>query len=78
MSQNYVAELPEKQFDKVSLLHSKIGFALNCLCIFNYSNANSIVTEMLKTRSHKTEYLWEQYDQKNGNGKGAQFTGWKL
>nr|GMD87291.1 hypothetical protein Iba_chr14bCG14300 [Ipomoea batatas] len=34
VSQNYLAELPEKQFDK--------------------------------------------YDQKNGNGKGTQFTGWKL
>ncbi|KAL6531514.1 hypothetical protein OROMI_027877 [Orobanche minor] len=41
-----------------------------------YQELRSNLIRNVVEKYHKTGYLWEQYDQKNGKGKGARFTGW--
>nr|GMD23223.1 mannosyl-oligosaccharide glucosidase GCS1 [Ipomoea batatas] len=41
-----------------------------------YQELRSNLIRNVVENYHKTGYLWEQYDQKNGKGKGARFTGW--
>ncbi|CAH9108499.1 unnamed protein product [Cuscuta europaea] len=41
-----------------------------------YQELRSNLIRNVVQNYHKTGYLWEQYDPKNGKGKGARFTGW--
>ncbi|KAL9225563.1 hypothetical protein vseg_001469 [Gypsophila vaccaria] len=42
-----------------------------------YNDLRSNIIRTIVQNYHKTGYLWEQYDQKTGKGKGARpFTGW--
>ncbi|VFQ71484.1 unnamed protein product [Cuscuta campestris] len=41
-----------------------------------YQELRSNLIRNVVQNYHRTGYLWEQYDPKNGKGKGARFTGW--